>query len=125
MTRLACDAWWQAGWNVSADLGPAWTARALYHFEVIQPFTEPTEIVDITETFEAKMRAWRCFQSSAEVIEAADGTTRPRLYGGAGSLTDKMEALARYRGSLIGARYGEALLRSAYLPRPVSDAAML
>ena len=122
MARLACDAWWQAGWNVSADLGAAWTAKALYHFEVIQPFTEPTEIVDISDTFAAKMRAWRCFQSSADTIEE---TGQPRLYGGVGSLTDKMEALGRYRGSQIGVRYGEALLRSAYLPRTVADVASL
>lgn len=123
MARLACDAWWQAAWNVSADLGPAWTARALYHFEVIQPLAEPTDIIDVSDAFETKMKAWRCFESSAPTIDA---TGRPRAYGGvSGSLADKMEALARYRGSQIGVRYGEALLRSAYLPRPVKDPSML
>lgn len=122
MARLACDAWWQAGWNVSADLGTAWMAKALYHFEVIQPFTEPTDIIDISDTFDAKMKAWMCFQSSSDIIEE---TGQPRQYGGVGSLTDKMAAMARFRGSQIGVRYGEALLRSAYLPRPVTDVSVL
>ncbi len=122
MARLVCDAWWQAGWNVSADLGPAWMARGLYHFEVIQPLAEPTDIVDVSDAFEAKMRAWRCFSSSSETVEE---TGQKRVYGGVGSMTDQMEALARYRGSQIGVRYAEALKRSAYLPRPVRDVTTL
>ena len=97
-------------------------ARGLYHFEVVHPLAEPTDIVDISDTFEAKMRAWRCFASSSETVGE---TGEKRVYGGVGLLTDQMEALARYRGSQIGVRYGEALRRSAYLPRAVGDAGTL
>ena len=128
MARLGCDSWWQAGWSCSADLGPPWMARALYHFEVIHLLPEPSDIVDISDTFEAKMAAWKCFQSSAEFLETKpeeDGAVK-RNYGSIlGSLTEQMETRARYYGSLIGVRYAEALKRSDFLPRPVADVSLL
>ncbi len=128
MARLACDSWWQAGWSASADLGGPWTARALYHFEVIHLLPEPSDIVDISDTFEAKMAAWRCFQSSSEFVEAKaeDAEAGRRNYGSTmGSLTEQLETRARYYGSLIGVRYAEALKRSDFLPRPVHDICVL
>jgi LmbE family N-acetylglucosaminyl deacetylase len=129
MARLACDSWWQSAWPCSADLGPPWIAASLYHFEVIQLLPQPTHIVDISDTFEAKMEAWRCFQSSAEAPEAGEpgsNTGRPG-YGATlgGSLTEQMETRARYYGSIIGVRYAEALKQSSYLPRAVRDIASL
>jgi LmbE family N-acetylglucosaminyl deacetylase len=130
MARLGCDSWWQAGWSCSADLGPPWMAQALYHFEVIHLLPEPSEIIDISDTFEAKMRAWRCFQSSSELlVQSNDEGNLPqrRAYGATlgGSLTEQLECRARYYGSLIGVRYAEALKRSHYLPRFVRDIRML
>ncbi len=129
MARLACDSWWQAAWSCSADLGPPWMAASLYHFEVIHLLPEPTEIVDVSETFEAKMAAWQCFQSSSEYLDAKDSEPEPvrRAYGATlgGSLTEQMETRARYYGSIIGVRYAEALKKSAYLPRAVRDISVL
>ena len=129
MARLACDSWWQAGWSCSADLGPAWMAGSLYHFEVIHLLPHPTDIVDISDTFSVKVEAWQCFQSSSEYVEAEDcgaGGER-RAYGATlgGSLTEQLETRARYYGSIIGARYGEALKKSDYLPRVVRDINLL
>ncbi len=125
MARLACDSWWQAGWSCSADLGSPWMAASLYHFEVIQLLPQPTDIVDISGTFEAKMEAWRCFQSSTEYLESKDSVVESerRAYGATlgGSLTEQLETRARYYGSLIGVRYAEALKKSDYLPRAVRD----
>ncbi|OGV64947.1 MAG: hypothetical protein A3K19_10505 [Lentisphaerae bacterium RIFOXYB12_FULL_65_16] len=126
MARLACDSWWQAGWSCSADLGKPWNAQALYHFEVIQPLPEPTDIVDVSDTFAAKMKAWRCFQSSSDQVTAPKGKKKRRSYGAtAGSFTEQLECRARYYGSLIGVRYGEALKRSNFLPRKVKDTGTL
>ena len=95
MARLACDSWWQAAWACSADLGPPWMAASLYHFEVIQLLPQPTEIVDISDTFEAKMEAWRCFQPSSENLDAKDPGAEavPRAYSATlgGSLTEQLE----------------------------------
>lgn len=121
MARLACDAWWQAGWTCSADLGPAWTAKALYHFEVIHPIPEPTDIVDVSSTFETKMKAWRCFAANSGTTSESREENNDAVYGSTagGSLTDQMEARARYCGSLIGVHYAESLKRSFYLPRAI------
>jgi LmbE family N-acetylglucosaminyl deacetylase len=128
MARLACDSWWQAGWSCSADLGPPWMARALYHFEVIHLLPEPSDIVDISDTFDAKMAAWGCFQSSSDLVElkSGDGGTVRRYYGSTmGSQTEQLETRARYYGSLIGVRYGEVLKRSDFVPRAVGDICLL
>lgn len=128
MARLACDAWWQAGWSCSADLGEPWTARALYHFEIAEALPHPTDIVDVSDTFEAKLEAWRCFPSSVETVAPVepDAPAKVRHYGSVmGSLTDQMVCRARYYGSLIGVRYAEPLKKSDYQPRAVSDLAQL
>jgi LmbE family N-acetylglucosaminyl deacetylase len=128
MARLACDSWWQAGWSCSADLGRPWSAHALYHFEVIHLLPEPSDIVDISDTFEAKMAAWHCFQSSSDYVKPAseEEPAARRNYGSTmGSLTEQLETRARYYGSIIGVRYAEALKRSDFLPRPVHDVTLL
>ncbi len=104
MARLACDAWWQAGWNCSVDLGSPWVARALYHFEVLHDLPEPTHIVDITDTFEAKIESWKKFKTSEEFLD---------------KMTDQLEARARYHGSKIGVKYAEALKCSYFIPKTV------
>jgi len=106
MARLACDAWWQAQWNCSADLGAPWTARALYHFEVLHDLPEPTHIVDISDTFEAKLEAWGRFRTAEEHLD---------------KMTDQLEARARYHGSRIGVKYAEMLKRSYFVPQAVLD----
>lgn len=128
MARLACDSWWQAGWSCSADLGKPWMARSLYHFEVIHLLPNPTDLVDVSDTFAAKMEAWRCFQSSSDQIKSdrQSGEDSKRSYCATmGSFTDQLECRARYYGSVIGVRYAEALKKSDFLPRPVREVATL
>lgn len=76
MARLACDSWWQAGWACSADLGEPWSAKSLYHFEVIHPLPEPTDIVDVSDTFNLKIDALKCFESGYTFIEQAECRAR-------------------------------------------------
>jgi LmbE family N-acetylglucosaminyl deacetylase len=106
MARLACDSWWQAGWNCSADLGAPWTAPAMYHFEVLHTMPEPTHIVDISDTFEAKLAAWRQFLTAQDHLD---------------EMAQQLEARARFHGSKIGVRYAEALTRSYFIPAKVTN----
>jgi len=108
MARLACDSWWQAGWPCSADLGQPWSAKRLYHFEVLHTMPEPTHLVDITDTFEAKLAACREFKASQELL---------------GELLNQVEARARFHGSKIGVKYAEALSRSYFIPEAITDVA--
>lgn len=106
MARLACDAWWQAGWDCSADLGRPWKAQSLYHFEVLHDLPDPTHIVDVTESFPDKIRAWKKFKSAEDHL---------------GSLLAQMETRARYHGSKIGVKYAEALRQSFFIPEKITQ----
>ena len=104
MARMASDAWWQAGWPCSADLGEPWGARRLYHFEVLHTMPEPTHIVDITSTFAAKLEACRAFKASQDLLD---------------DMLNQVETRARFHGSKIGVKYAEALTRSFFVSEPV------
>jgi len=106
MARLTCDSWWQAGWDCSADLGEPWAAPTMYHFEVLQTMPEPTHIVDISDTFAAKLESWRQFTTAQDHLD---------------QLGDQIEARARFHGSKIGVKYGEALTRSNFIPTRVDN----
>jgi LmbE family N-acetylglucosaminyl deacetylase len=106
VATIATEAWWQAGWQSSLELGEPWKARALYHFEVIEPLPNVSHVVDITDTFEAKMRAMRAYASQHAVVAG---------------IIQQIEGLAMYRGSVVGAKYGEGFLRSGFVPRRVTS----
>lgn len=106
MARLACDSWFQAGWECSADLGRPWQAKALYHFEVLHTMPEPTHLVDVSDVFEYKLEAWAKFKTGQEHL---------------GQEFERMEARARFHGSKIGVKYAEALTKSSFIPDAVID----
>jgi len=106
LARLACDSWWQAGWDCSADLGKPWAAPAMYHFEVIHSLPDPTHLVDISDTFAVKVEAWKQFVTAQDHLD--------QFYY-------QMEARARFHGSKIGVQYAEALTRSYFIPQKISN----
>jgi hypothetical protein len=69
---------------------------------------EPTHIVDISDTFEAKIEAWRQFVTAQAHLD---------------QMIQQLEARARFHGSKIGVRYAEALTRSYFIPVKVADPA--
>jgi LmbE family N-acetylglucosaminyl deacetylase len=101
-SKLVTEAFWQSGERVSMELGEPWKPKALYYFEETYPFKFPSHIVDITGTFEAKIDAMRAYISQLPVV--------PFILGG-------IEGQAIARGALIGAKFGEAFLRSSVTPR--------
>ena len=106
MARLTCDSWWQAGWECSGDLGAPWKTPAMYHFEVLHTMPTPTHIVDISDTFEAKLEAWKQFVTAQDHL---------------GQLSKQMEARALFHGSKIGVKYAEALTRSYFIPDAIRN----
>lgn len=105
-SKLVTEAVWQSMEPVSMELGDPWRAKALYYFEETYPFKFPSHIVDITETFEAKIDAMKTYNSQLPVV--------PFIMGG-------IEGQAIARGALIGAKFGEAFLRSNVTPRAELD----
>lgn len=101
VATVATEAWWQSGWKCSLDLGNPWKAKSLYHFEILELLTKPSHIVDITDTFEYKIKAMKAYASQVEVVPG---------------ILEQLEGLAKLRGSAIGVKYGEAFLKSNFLP---------
>jgi LmbE family N-acetylglucosaminyl deacetylase len=100
-SKLVTEACWQAGEPVSMDLGKPWRSSALYYYEETYLFKFPSHIVDITETFDAKISAMKTYTSQLPVV--------PFVLSG-------IEGQATFRGSMIGTKYGEAFLRSNAIP---------
>ncbi len=65
----------------------------------------PTFVVDISEQWEKKIKAIRCYKSQLDVPGASD--SEEQTYISSPQFLDMMEARARYFGSQIAARYGE------------------
>ncbi len=71
----------------------------------------PSFIVDVTETFEVKMEALRCFRSQL----ANKDYEGPETYISSDLAWHHMEARAGFFGNLIGTRYAEAFTADAPL----------
>jgi LmbE family N-acetylglucosaminyl deacetylase len=110
LAQVVPEAVWQAGWQCSLALGEPWAVDCLYRFPILELVAKPSHIVDITDTFEAKLEAMRAYRSQHEVV--------------AGILT-QIEAKARVYGSLAGVQYGEAFMRSQAIPVRVSRPELL
>ncbi|MBS1370331.1 MAG: hypothetical protein HPZ91_10290 [Lentisphaeria bacterium] len=106
MASVSRDAYYQSGWACSADLGAPHQARRYFHFEVLQELAEPTHYIDVSRTFECKLRAWAQFESAQEHL---------------GSLARQLESRAAWRGAKIGASRAEAFRQCFYLPEVVRD----
>ncbi len=110
MASQSRDAWYQAGWDCSADLGKPWMPEKYFHFEVLEPLPGVTHIVDISDTFEAKMESWRAFETAQDHL---------------GSLGRQLETRAAYYGAKLGVKYAEAFRRSFFVPQAVRTAGEL
>jgi LmbE family N-acetylglucosaminyl deacetylase len=110
LARVAPEAIWQAGWQCSLELGEPWPVNKLYQFSVLELIAKPSHVVDITDTFGAKLEAMQAHASQHEVV--------------AGVLK-QVEAKALAYGSLIGVRHAEAFVRSQFIPVPVGDPSAL
>ena len=107
LAKVTPEAVWQASWVCSLDLGKPWTVNRLYLFPILELLPKPSHVVDISDTFDAKLAALRAYASQHVVVPG---------------LLDQVKAKARVYGSLIGVKYGEAFMRSQAIPIPVANA---
>lgn len=104
VATIATEAWWQAGYECSLELGEPWRANSLYYFEILEPLPQVTHVVDITDTFDAKLKAMEAYSSQAASLPA---------------IVERIQGKAMVRGSIAGVKYGEALLKSSYMPQTI------
>lgn len=104
VASIATDAFWQAGWSCSLDLGEPWKPKALYYFEVIELLPRVSHVVDIGDTYETKLAAMRAYASQCTVVSGA---------------LKQIEGKAIMRGAQNGIGYGEAFLRNIDRPEVV------
>lgn len=92
---------WKATERVLSDLGDPWYCSYMMYYEIMELFTEPSFVVDITDQFERKVKA---MESQASQVDMMTG------------VMNHVEGLAKARGFLAGTQYAEAYLLSNRLP---------
>ncbi len=89
---------------------PPHKPRAFFHYIQFYPAT-PTVLVDVSEVWDVKMSALRCYRSQFD--PSFPGA--PTILSASDFLTEKFPARFRQWGSLIGVSYAEGLIA----PQPV------
>ena len=89
-------------------------ANVLYYFEHVFE-SVPDIVIDITDSFDEKMRAVRAYKSQFYQPRQRG----PQTYLSRKEYLEEVEARARFFGALIEVKYGEAF--SVRTPVPVSD----
>ena len=110
LAKVVPEAVWQAGWQCSLELSEPWEVNRLYCFPILELVAKPSHVIDITDTFEAKLRAMEAYASQHQVVP---------------QILDQIRAKARAYGSLVGVEYGEAFVRSQAIPIRLSDPNLL
>jgi len=113
--KLVEEAWFLAGLrtietHIDGNVQERWRPRALYHY--IQDYiVTPDVVVDISSTFDLKMKSIRAFRSQfydPESTELDSPLTNKDFF-------DQIEGRARSLGRQIGVEYGEGLTSPRYI----------
>lgn len=100
--RLVDESLFLAGLkNFSAD-GEAHRARQVWHYMCHQPFS-PSFVVDVSDVFDRKLEAIRCFSSQLHREESREPATNVS----SADFLERLTARCRTFGDLIGVRFGE------------------
>lgn len=83
LSHVVPEAVWQAGWQCSLELGNPWDVRRLYLFPILELVPTPSHVVDITDTFNAKLKAMKAYHSQivsiSSILNLIEG--KARAYG--------------------------------------------
>jgi LmbE family N-acetylglucosaminyl deacetylase len=102
VSEITEEAWWKAQENVLSDLGKPWRTPGFFFYEILELFTRPSIVVDITGFLERKLEAMRSQKSQLKVVPG---------------IMDHIEGLAKVRGAAVGVGQGEAFLESNWMPK--------
>jgi N-acetylglucosamine malate deacetylase 1 len=103
--RLVTDAWFYAGLARRVTDEPAHRADVVVYY--IQNYVQhPSFVVDVTEYYEDRMKAIRCYASQFHNPDSDE----PETFISRRSFIDLIDARARHFGGLIGREYGEGFV---------------
>lgn len=102
VSEITDGARWKATENMHPELGSPWYTPHLFYYELQEPFTHPSLLIDITKTLPKKIQAMKTHKSQMIAF--------PRIL-------DFIEGLAKARGFLCETRYAEAFLKSNLIPQ--------
>ena len=102
VSEITDEARWKASENIMPDFGRPWYTQELYFYEVLELFTSPSILVDITGTLGTKVKAMKTQISQMGILQGMERY---------------IEGVAAARGFLRGTKYAEAFLASNFLAR--------
>ncbi len=100
--RIGYEACFLAGLSKLPLGGKPHRPHKIIYASLYVPSVRPTFVVDITEQFEKKLKAILCFSS-----QFSSRKDMQNLFPARADLRERMAALARHFGLMIGVRYGE------------------
>jgi bacillithiol biosynthesis deacetylase BshB1 len=108
--RLIADACFLAGLRkvetmLDGQAQEAWRPKRIFHM-IQDRFYEPTVIVDITESFEAKIESMKAYKSQFH----DPNSNEPMTYIASHDFFEAIKARALLLGKRIGAKYGEGFI---------------
>ena len=117
--ELVRDACFVAGLAKVASDVPKWRPHKVVHCVTYrEDFSKPTFVVDVSDEFERKLEAIRCYESQFEGVTQAG-----EVYPNGEPLLDVVRHQAAHYGTLIRSRYGEPFF--TYETMRVDDIAAL
>jgi len=83
-SKIVEESCWKSSENILEDLGEPHVVSQLLSFEILDPFSNPDSVVDITETYTLKQEAMSVYTSQRGVIpgieQYLDGLSKVRGY---------------------------------------------
>ena len=98
---LVKEACWKARENIHPELGRAWHVGDLWAYEISDLLPRVDFVVDITETFNHKKKAYKKYFSQHNII---------------GGMWEHIDGLTKVRGYMVGTKRGEAFMRVSSTP---------
>jgi LmbE family N-acetylglucosaminyl deacetylase len=101
IAQIVDEVRWKATESVLSDMGEPWYCSYMFYYEIMELFTEPSFVVDISGSYDRKVRA---METQTTQVDMMTGIMR------------HIEGLAKARGFLAGCDYAEAFQVSNRLP---------
>lgn len=101
ISSIVKEACWKAQEAIHPELGKIHKINDLWAMEILDLLPRVDYIIDITETYESKVKALSVYNSQLDIISG---------------IFNHVDGMAKVRGHAIGKKYGEAFMRINLLP---------